>query len=259
MWFSDFYTHQVQRLGPDGRCETVATVPGQPSGLGGLPDGRLLIVSMTDRRLLRLDGEALTIVADLSALAPFHCNDMVVDAQGRAYIGNFGFDMLAREAPRPTGLILVEPDGRARVVADDLAFPNGAVITPDGRTLIVAESYAGQLSAFDILNDGSLRNRRVWAPLPERVAPDGICLDTEGAVWLASPTSREVLRVREGGEVTRRVPMPGQAAACMLGGADRRTLYILSGKVMVTPQQSREMRTGTIHALPVEVPGAGWP
>lgn len=259
LWFSDFYTHQVQRLGPDGRCETVATVPGQPSGLGGLPDGRLLIVSMTDRRLLRLDGEALTIVADLSALAPFHCNDMVVDAQGRAYIGNFGFDMLAREAPRPTGLILVEPDGRARVVADDLAFPNGAVITPDGRTLIVAESYAGQLSAFDILNDGSLRNRRVWAPLPERVAPDGICLDTEGAVWLASPTSREVLRVREGGEVTRRVPMPGQAAACMLGGADRRTLYILSGKVMVTPQQSREMRTGTIHALPVEVPGAGWP
>lgn len=259
LWFSDFYTHQVQRLGSDGRCQTVATVPGQPSGLGWLPDGRLLIVSMTDRRLLRLDGEALTVVADLSALAPFHCNDMVVDGRGRAYIGNFGFDMHARAQPRPTGLILVEPDGRARIVAQDLHFPNGMVITSDGGTLIVAESYAGRLTAFDIAADGALTGRRVWARLPERVAPDGICLDAAGCVWLASPVTREVLRVREGGAVMQRVLMPAQAVACMLGGEDRRTLYILSGKVMVTPQQSRELRTGTIHALAVETGAAGLP
>lgn len=259
LWFSDFYAHEVRRLGPDGRCEVVAMAPGQPSGLGWLPDGRLLVVSMTDRRLLRLDGSTLNLVADLSALAPFHCNDMVVDARGRAYVGNFGFDLHARAAPRATGLILVEPDGRARVVAEDLHFPNGAVITPDGATLIIAESYAGRLSAFDIASDGSLSARRVWARLPERVAPDGICLDAEGAVWLASPVTREVLRVREGGEVTDRVGTPGQAVACALGGPKGRTLYVLSGKVMVTPRQSLEMRTGAIHAMTVAVAGAGHP
>ena len=259
LWFSDFYAQQVRRLGPDGRCETVVGVPGQPSGLGWLPDGRLLIVSMTERRLLRLDGEALTVVAELSALAPFHCNDMVVDGCGGAYIGNFGFDMHARAEPRPTGLIRVDPDGRARIVAQDLHFPNGMVITPDGGTLIVAESYAGRLTAFDVQADGTLGQRRVWARLPERVAPDGICLDAEGCLWVASPVTREVLRVRAGGEIMARVPLPGQAVACMLGGADRRTLYVLSGKVMVTPQRSRELLTGTIHALAVETAGAGLP
>lgn len=258
LWFSDFYTQQVMRMGPDGRCESVVGVPGQPSGLGWLPDGRLLVVSMKERRLLRLDGGTLKEVADLSALAPFYCNDMVVDAQGRAYIGNFGFDMLARAEPRATNLILVEPDGHARVVAQDLMFPNGCVITPDGRTLIVAESFAARLTAFDIAADGSLGGRRTWAAIPKS-SPDGICLDAEGAVWLASPASREVLRVREGGEVTHRLTMPGQPLACMLGGPQRSTLYILSGKVMVTPEQAREMRTGTIHALDVAVAGAGRP
>jgi sugar lactone lactonase YvrE len=259
LWFSDFYTGRVQRLWPDGRCETVTSVAAQPSGLGWLPDGRLLVVSMTDRRLLRLDDSGLSEVADLSKLADFHCNDMVVDAQGRAYIGNFGFDMMARAEPRPTKLILVEPAGRARVVAEDLHFPNGAVITPDGRTLILAESYAGRLTAFDIAVDGDLSNRRVWAQLPERVAPDGICLDAEGAVWLASPVTREVLRVRQGGEVTRRVATPGQALACMLGAEDRRTLFVLTGKVMQTPEQARQSLTGAIHTLRVDVAGVGRP
>lgn len=258
LWFSDFYAGQVLRLGPDGRCEAVLSLPGQPSGLGWLPDGRLLVVSMTDRRLLRLDGGTLSEVADLSSLALFHCNDMVVDALGRAYIGNFGFDMPARAAPRATRLILVEPEGRARSVGEDLMFPNGSVITPDGRTLIVAESFAARLTAFDIATDGSLLRRRTWAAVPGS-SPDGICLDAEGAVWLASPVSREVLRVREGGEVTHRLPMPGQAVACMLGGPQRRTLYILSGKVMVTPEQSRALRSGAIHALEVAVAGAGRP
>jgi sugar lactone lactonase YvrE len=258
LWFSDFYTHRVQRVTMDGLCETVVSVPGQPSGLGWLPDGRLLVVSMTDRRLLRLDGQTLTEMADLSTLAPFHCNDMVVDAKGRAYVGNFGFDLAARETPRSTGLILVLPDGQARVVAQDLHFPNGAVITPDGRTLIIGESYASRLTAFDIAQDGSLSGRRVWATLV-KATPDGICMDAEGAIWLASPISREVIRVREGGEVTHRVPTPGQALACMLGGLDRRTLFVLMGKLMVTPEQSRESLTGAIYTLPVTVPGAGLP
>ena len=258
LWFSDFYTQRVQRVGMDGRCETVVSVPGQPSGLGWLPDGRLLVVSMTDRRLLRLDGQVLTEVADLSKLAPFHCNDMVVDAKGRAYIGNFGFDLTARETPRSTGLILVLPDGQAKVVAQDLHFPNGTIITPDGRTLIIGESYASRLTAFDIAQDGSLSGRREWAKL-DKATPDGICLDAEGAIWLASPISREVIRVREGGAVTHRIATPGQALACMLGGPGRRTLFVLLGKVMVTPEQSRQSLTGTIHTLRVTVPGAGLP
>lgn len=258
LWFSDFHTQRVQRVGMDGRCETVVEVPGQPSGLGWLPDGRLLVVSMSDRRLLRLDGRTLNVVADLSHLAPFHCNDMVVDARGRAYIGNFGFDLQARQAPKPTGLILVRPDGQARVVAQDLHFPNGAAITADGRTLIIGETYASRLTAFDMADDGSLSGRRVWAAL-DKAAPDGICLDAEGAIWVASPISREVIRVREGGEVTHRIRTPGQAVACMLGGPDRRTLFVLTGKVMLTPEQSRENLSGMIYTVPVAVPGAGLP
>jgi sugar lactone lactonase YvrE len=258
LWFSDFYTQRVQRVGLDGRCETMTVVPGQPSGLGWLPDGRLLVVSMTDRRLLRLDGRTLTEVADLSSLAPFHCNDMVVDAKGRAYVGNFGFDLGAGETPKSTGLILVQPDGQARVVAQDLWFPNGAVITPDARTLIIGESYRSRLTAFDIADDGSLSGRRVWATL-DKAVPDGICLDAEGAIWLASPISREVIRVREGGEVTHRIATRAQAVACMLGGLERRTLFVLTGKVMVTPEQSRASLTGAIFTLPVAVPGVGLP
>ena len=258
LWFSDFYTQRIQRVDMKGYCETVASVPGQPSGLGWLPDGRLLVVSMSDRRLLRLEGSVLVEVADLSTLAPFHCNDMVVDAKGRAYIGNFGFDFAGRQAPRPTGLILVLPDGQARVVAQDLHFPNGAVITADGRTLIIGETYASRLTAFDVADDGSLSGRRVWATL-HKATPDGICLDAEGAIWLASPISREVIRVREGGEVTHRIATPGQAVACMLGGPDRRTLFVLTGKVMVTPEQSRASLSGMIYTLPVAVPGTGLP
>jgi sugar lactone lactonase YvrE len=258
LWFSDFYTHRVVRATMDGRSETVVEVPGQPSGLGWLPDGRLLVVSMTDRKLMRLDPQGLVEVADLSRLAPFHCNDMVVDAQGRAYVGNFGFDLGGGQPERPTSLILVEPDGRSRIVADDLHFPNGTVITPDGKTLIIGESFAARLSAFDIAPDGSLGRRRVWAQLKGAV-PDGICLDAEGAIWVASPVSHEVLRVREGGEVTQRTAVGAQAVACMLGGPGRRTLFILSGKVRTTPEQSRARLGGMILSMPVEVAGVGWP
>ena len=260
LWFSDFYERRVSRVTPDGRVEAVVDVPGQPSGLGWLPDGRLLVVSMNDRRLLRLDGGSLVQVADLSGLAPAPCNDMLVDAQGRAYIGNFGFDLQARAAFAPTALIMVAPDGRARVVAEDMHFPNGTVLTPDGRTLIVGESYGQRLTAFDVAVDGTLANRRIWAQLHGKgVGPDGICLDAEGAVWLASPVSREVIRVREGGEVTHRLPTQGQAVACMLGGEERRTLFVLTGRVLVTPAQSLAERSGMILRARVDVPGAGLP
>jgi sugar lactone lactonase YvrE len=260
LWFSDFYERRVLRVGEDGRVETVCEVPGQPSGLGWLPDGRLLVVSMNDRRLLRLDGGVLVAVADLSRFAGGPCNDMLVDGHGRAYIGNFGFDLQGRAPFAATGLVLVTPDGAARVVAPDMHFPNGTVLTPDGRTLIVAESYGQRLTAFDVAADGTLANRRVWAQLEGRgLGPDGICLDAEGAIWLASPVSREVLRVREGGAVTDRLPTEGQAVACTLGGADRRTLFVLTGRVMTTPQQSLAERSGAIWTMRVPVAGAGRP
>jgi sugar lactone lactonase YvrE len=253
LWFSDFHLGRVCRADESGRVEVVTEVPGQPSGLGWLPDGRLLVVSMKQRSLLRLDEGRLAQVADLSPWAPGLCNDMLVDPQGRAYIGNFGFDMMARAPFAPTVLLLVTPQGEVRVAAEDMHFPNGTVLTPDGRTLIVAESYGQRLTAFDVGSEGELSRRRVWARFSGRVGPDGIALDAEGAVWIASPVSREVLRVREGGEVTHRIPTQDQALACALGGADGRTLYVCTGRVMVTPQESLRALGGAIWQTQVEV------
>lgn len=258
LWFSDMTARKIMRVGLDGTVATVAEVPGQPSGLGWLPDGRLLVVSMTDRRLLRLDASGLSVVADLSALAPFHCNDMVVDSKGRAYVGNFGFDLPAKAAARPTVLILVTPEGTASVVAEELEFPNGCVITPDGGTLIVGETFGGRLTAFAVSADGTLSGRRLWAKLDGAI-PDGICLDAEGALWVASPRSREVLRVCEGGVVTHRIATENQAVACMLGGADRRTLFVLSCQVIHEREKSCAMKSGRIETVRVDIPGAGLP
>jgi sugar lactone lactonase YvrE len=257
LWFSDMHAHRVMTVDLDGNAETIVEVPNQPSGLGWLPDGRLLIVSMTDRRLLRLDPEGLTEVADLSELASYHCNDMVVDKHGRAYIGNFGFDLAAQADFAPAELVLVTPEGKAHVVADQMSFPNGTVITPDDSTLIVGETFGACLTAFDIEPDGSLVNRRVWANLVGAV-PDGICLDAEGTIWVASPTSSEALRVREGGEVTDRVKVSTQAYACMLGGRDRKTLFILTAESS-DPEEVEVKRTGRIEIVEVDVPGAGLP
>ncbi|MEO8601088.1 MAG: SMP-30/gluconolactonase/LRE family protein [bacterium] len=258
LWFSDMHAHRVMTVDLDGRAETIVEVPQQPSGLGWLPDGRLLVVSMLDRRLLRLDGDRLVEVADLSRLATCHCNDMVVDANGRAYIGNFGFDLHVEGWEfHNAEIILVDPDGSARVVADELSFPNGTVITPDGRTLIVGESFAARLSAFDIAPDGSLTNRREWAKL-EFGTPDGICLDAEGAVWYASPVSAECVRVAEGGQVLERIPLTMNAFACMLGGPDRRTLFICTANDS-NPAAAHATRSGRIEIVDVDVPGAGWP
>lgn len=257
LWYSDFYTNKVACVDGNGNAFTVAEVPGRPSGLGWLPDGRMLVVSMTDRRLLRQDADGLVTVADLSALAPFDCNDMVVDRQGRAYIGNFGFDLIGKAPAQPTVLVMVTPDGDARIVADDLLFPNGCVITPDGKTMIVAETFGKRLTAFAIAPDGSLGQRRLWADLGE-ASPDGICLDAEGAVWVASPTTLEFLRVKEGGEITDRIATGNPAIACALGGADRRMLYMITGRVS-RPERALAARIGRIDAVRVGVAGAGLP
>jgi sugar lactone lactonase YvrE len=256
LWFSDMHSGSVHAVDPEGHIETIVEVPEEPSGLGWLPDGRLLVVSMRDRRLMRLDPQGLVPVADLSALASFYCNDMVVDAQGRAYVGNFGFDLHGGAAPCTTNLILVEPDGTTRVAAEDLSFPNGTVITPDGGTLIIGETFGACLTAFDIADDGSLSGRREWARL-EAAVPDGICLDAEGGIWVASPVSHSVLRVLEGGEVTDRLEVEHQAFACMLGGPDRRTLFICTAAE--SDPAKTEPRTGRIECIQVAVPGAGLP
>jgi sugar lactone lactonase YvrE len=258
LFFSDQHAHQVLALDPSGAVEVVVRVDQQPSGLGWTPDGRMLIVSMLDRRLLRLEADCtLTELADLSDLATFHCNDMVVADNGRAYVGNFGFDLDNGEAPRPATLVAVELDGAARVVAEEMRFPNGTVITPDGGTMIVGESVAGCLTAFTIEADGSLSDRRVWAQLDGAV-PDGICLDAEGAIWIACPLSSRCLRVAEGGEILEEIATEQPAFACMLGGNDRRTLYICTS-VMGGAAETTARRPGRIRARGVEVAGVGLP
>jgi len=260
LFFSDIGDHRVCSVGPDGRLETVARVEGEPSGLGWLPDGRMLVVSMRDHRLLRLDPDGLREVADLSPWCGGRANDMVVDAQGRAYVGNIGFDLEARPlAPRPTSLLRIDPDGAVHVAARELWCPNGLAITADGRTLVAAESAAGRLAAFDVAADGSLAKPRVFATLPPGAAPDGICLDAEGAAWVASPTTREFLRVRAGGEVAERIPTGERVAiACALGGPGRRTLFLVTSWTTGLAEASRARR-GQIERCEVAVPGAGWP
>ena len=255
LWFSDMWAGEVVAMTPDGVRETILTAPGPVSGLGWLPDGRLLVVSMVDRRLMRREADgSLVEHADLSAIASFHCNDMVVDARGCAYVGNFGWDLADPEAERrPAKLARIGPDGGVSVAAEELIFPNGMAITPDGKTLIVGETFAARMTAFDRAEDGSLSNRRVWAALPEGSTPDGCCLDAEGAIWVASPYTNEVLRVHEGGRISERLETGRGPYACMLGGEARRTLFIL---VADAPP---EERTAGILSTEVEIAGAGWP
>jgi sugar lactone lactonase YvrE len=258
LWFSDMHAQRVMRLAADGSLHAVVSVAQDPSGLGWLPDGQLLIVSMRDRKLLRWNGSTLAEHADLSDLAAYPCNDMVVDARGRAYVGNFGFDKWAGATPCGASLICVEPDGRARVVADDLAFPNGMVITPDGRTLVVAESYGSRLTAFSVEDNGDLTGRRVWAEVPDGDVPDGICLDADGCIWSALPRSRACIRQREGGEVTHRLELDQRAFACMLGGPKGDTLHVLTADTS-DPDTCRAEARGRIEAFAAPSPRAGLP
>jgi sugar lactone lactonase YvrE len=276
LWFSDVHAHHVMTVDMDGKSEVIVEVPGWPSGLGWLPDGRLLVVSVTDNRLLRLDPGGLTEVADLSKLGAFFCNDMVVDTHGRAYIGHIGYDLFAGQALKPATIFMVTPDGGTRVVADNMLVPNGMAMTPDGRMLIVAESMGARLTAFDVEADGSLTGQRIWAQLGEGlptgiislaelgtigdgiVGPDGICLDAEGGVWVADSFGSEVLRVLEGGEVTDRIKISTGAVACMLGGPDRRTLFVMTSETG-DPDEARAKQNGRVETVRVEVPGVGLP
>lgn len=258
LWFSDMHANTVYTVDLSGKLTTVVTLNNdQPSGLGWLPDGRLLIVSMTRRMLLVLDGDTVTDFADLSELASYHCNDMVTDSQGRSYVGNFGYDLHDNEEFKKAAMILVHPNGQAEIAAEDLSFPNGTVITPDGKTLIVGESFGARLTAFDINEDGSLTNRRIWAEMDGAV-PDGICLDEAGGIWVASPISNEVLRVVEGGEVTDRIKIEHQAYACMLGGEDGKTLFIMTSNSS-HPDQCVVDKSAAVEIVQVAHAGAGLP
>ena len=267
LWFSDFYAHAVKSVGADGVQRVELELDDQPSGLGWLPDGRLLVVSMDDMKLLRQDQDGLNVHADLSELSAHLCNDMVVDTQGRAWVGNFGFDLdtMIEEngvedvlANHPsTNLVRVDADGSVHLASSDMHFPNGVVITPDGETLIIAETLSMCLTAFDIEVDGTLSNRRVWAPVGLR-APDGICLDEMGNVWVANALAPECVLVAEGGEILQTVETSQFCYACMLGGDDGRTLH------MVTAQSSDKRlasvaATGRIEVARVDVGRAGCP
>ncbi len=262
LWYSDFYDEAVFSAGPGGDRRREVDVPGQPSGLGWLPDGRLLVVCMTERVVLRREADGtLARHGDLAPWATFHANDMVVAANGRAYVGNFGFDLDAlfegRGEPREASLVRVDPDGRSCEAATGLSFPNGAVLLPDGRTLVVAETIGGRLTAFDVAPDGGLSGRRAWAELPGRT-PDGICLDASGRIWVANAVTAECLLVAEGGEVVDVVATSQPCFACMLGGEDRRTLYCLTAASSVE-REARQARHGRIEQVRVDVPGAGLP
>lgn len=274
-WVSDFYAHVVRAIAPDGSAEEVLQVEQQPSGLGWMPDGSLLVVSMRDRRILRRSpGGEVVVHADISEHCGGHANDMVVDAEGRAYVGNFGFDLYGGGDPQPASLVRVDPYGAVAVAADDLMFPNGAVITPDGGTLIVGETAGARYSAFTIGEGGELGDRRVWAqlaPTPEYapleemlprigVAPDGCALDAEGCIWFADALGARACRVAEGGELVDEIRAPEGLGffACMLGGDDGRTLLLCAAPDFAEHERS-QAREAVLLTTTVGVPHAGLP
>lgn len=266
LWLSDQTGRRIHSVGADGELRVEYAVDFQPSGLGWLPDGRLLVVSMLDHRLMREDGQGgFEVVAELASYCGGKLNDMIVDGEGHAFVGNIGFDEEAfdPDAPDPTPpttvLVRVDPDGSHRVVAEDLACPNGMAILAGGRTLIVGQSASPEILAFEIDERGDLRERRVHARLPGEFGPDGLCVDEEDAVWSADPQGQAFVRVRPGGEVTHRIDAGGRAAiACVLGGPDRRTFHGITCWTL-SHAESLTRRGGSIETVRVDVPGAGRP
>jgi sugar lactone lactonase YvrE len=256
LWFSDIFAGEVRSLRPGSPSELIAEVPGQPSGLGWTPDGTLLAVDMTARRVVALENGRLRQVADLAALSRGACNDMVVDAQGRAYVGHFGYDYVAGAPRAAASVLVVEPDGTASVAAEDVWFPNGMVL--DGRgNLFVAETSAGRITVFGVADGGRLEDRRVFADL-DGARPDGMCLDAEGALWVASPGTGELLRVDADGVVQEREATPTMVQTVMLGGDDGTTLFAAS-----SPTHDRQAalngRRARLLCRRVDIPHAGLP
>jgi sugar lactone lactonase YvrE len=257
LWFADWCAHEVIAVDLDGKSEVVVRVPFQsfPFSIDWLPDGRLLIVSASDQPLLRRESDG-SLVAHASLSKGW--NEIVVDGRGNAYINAAGFDLLAGEKFAPGIIAMVTPDGSARQVADGIAFPNGMAVTPDNSTLIVAESYGKKLTAFDIAADGGLSNRRVWADLKDGV-PDGICLDAEGAVWYGDVPNRRCVRVREGGEVLQTINLDRGCFACILGGQDMRTLFLMANEWRGVANMADGSRTGQVLTVEAPARGVGWP
>ena len=259
LWISDWGAREIIAVDPAGKSEVMARAPSFPSCIDFLRDGRLLMVSAYDGLLLRRqpDGSVVTH-ADLTGLSHHPWNDIVVDGRDNAYVNNIGFDLRAGEKFAPGIIAVVGRDGSTRRVADGLWFANGIAVTPDNSTLIVAESYGKRLTGFDIAADGSLSNRRVWADLGDGV-PDGICLDAEGAVWYGDVPNKRCVRVREGGEVLQTVELDRGCFACMLGGVDRRTLFMVAREWRGSASMTDDARTGRVLTVEAPAPGAGWP
>jgi sugar lactone lactonase YvrE len=258
LWVSDWGTQEVVAVDLEGEKEVIVGVPSSPFSIDWLPDGRLLIVSGPEGVLLSMEPDgSLVPHADLSGLSDHPWNEIVVDGRGATYVNNIGFEFPEGEFAFGT-VALLTPEGSVGQVADGVAFPNGMAVTPDNSTLILAESYGNKLTAFDIAQDGGLSNRRVWADLGEGV-PDGICLDAEGAVWYGDVPNRRCVRVREGGEVLRTIELDLGCFACMLGGEDGMTLFMVAQGWSGTEDTAEGEPKGQVLTAPAPAPGAGWP
>jgi sugar lactone lactonase YvrE len=259
LWFCDWGAQQVIAVDSHGNSEVMFTIDSFPFSIDWLPDGPLLIHSSHDRRLLRREANGSFVThADLSGLSEWGFNEIVVDGRGNAYVNAVNFDFMGGEPPRGGIIAVVASDGSARQVADEVMFPNGMAVTPDNSTLIVAESHANRLTAFDIADSGDLSNRRVWADLGAG-APDGICIDAEGAVWYADVPHKHCVRVAEGGEVLHTIEVDRGCFACMLGGEDGRTLFIVAAEWNGPAQAGHGPPRGVLLAGTIDVPHDGWP
>jgi sugar lactone lactonase YvrE len=259
LWFSNWGRQEIVAAGPDDNREVVLRVPTTlPFSIDWLPDGRLLVVSGPEGLLLRRERDgSLATHADLRSICQHGCNEIVVDGRGNAYVNGGTFDPPGQKTASGV-IVVVKPDGSARQVADDIAFPNGMAVTPDNSTLIIAESHGKRLTAFDIAGDGTLSNRRVWADLGDGV-PDGICIDADGAVWYADVPDKRCVRVREGGEVLQTVNLDRGCFACMLGGADGRTLFMVACEWHGFAKMMDGLGSGQLLSVEAPEPGAGWP
>ena len=255
-WFTDQHARRVYKLDINNNLEIVLETDDLPGGLGWLPDSSLLIVYMTRRQIMKWDGQQLSVYADLSDHASFHCNDMVVDIEGRIYAGNFGFNLHAGDSQVPAELILVDVNRAISVQSRDVIFPNGSVITPDNR-LIVAETFANRLTEFSLDADGYIKSSSTWAELDD-MTPDGICLDEDEGIWVASPGTNQVIRVKHGGNKVDYCKTLGTPYACMLGGEDKRTLYVCTSE-SDDPKKAAQIKSGRIEVAEVEYSGAGLP
>ena len=260
LYVSDMHAHEVLRVTTDGAVEVVASLDGPPSGLGWLPDGALLIVSMDDRTLVRRDADgSIRQHADASGVASHEINDMVVDRHGHAFVSQFGYDHHGGGKPARAPVLRVDLDGSVHEVTGGMRMANGMVITVDGHTLVVAESAGRCLVAFDLADDGTLSNQRIWADLPEGDYPDGICIDGEDGIWISGPASDRFVRVLEGGEVTDVIDVTDghHAIACAIGGDDGHTLFMCTSPTLGEPEKSRAERGAKVDVVTVAVAAPG--